>query len=58
VSESWRVATIRAVLAAALTFGIEEPPIWRRSADFRPVAELVVADPPADLFVLDVARPR
>ncbi len=54
MSDGFRAAIIRAVLTALLTFAIDEPPPWRRRTDGRAVAELLVDDPPADLFVLDV----
>jgi len=47
-------AVARALLAALLTFAIDDPPPWRMRTDGRAVAELLVDDPPADLHVLDV----
>ena len=52
--ESFRAAAARAVLTAMLTFAIDAPPPWRRRLDGWAVAELLVDDPPADLYVLDV----
>lgn len=56
--ELGRAAVARAILIAMLTFAIEEPAPWRRTAAHRAVAELLVEDVPADLILLDVAVTR